>query len=63
VKGGELLSEAVEAQGVFPKIYTTTLLAGKRPATWKVLNHIALQRMALTARHKMRHSETGREQL
>src|SRR4051812_23422330 len=26
LKGGSLLSEAFEAQGIFPKIYTTTLL-------------------------------------
>ena len=55
VKGGELLSEAVEAQGVFPKIYTTTLLAGEKAGNLEeVLNrYIALQRMALSARRKM----------
>src|ERR1700756_3723205 len=30
VKGGELLSEAFEAQHAFPKIYTTTLMAGEK---------------------------------
>ncbi len=30
VKGGELLSEAFSAQNVFPKIYTTTLMAGEK---------------------------------
>ena len=30
VKGGELLSDAFAAQHVFPKIYTTTLLAGEK---------------------------------
>jgi type IV pilus assembly protein PilC len=30
VKSGELLSEAFAHQGVFPKIYTTTLLAGEK---------------------------------
>jgi len=30
VRGGELLSEAFEAQNVFPKVYTTTLLAGEK---------------------------------
>src|ERR1700733_3148885 len=30
VKGGELLSDAFAEQGVFPKIYTTTLLAGEK---------------------------------
>src|SRR5882762_6720142 len=30
VKGGESLSDAFAAQGVFPKIYTTTLMAGEK---------------------------------
>src|ERR1700687_2141134 len=30
VKGGELLSDAFAAQQVFPKMYTTTLLAGEK---------------------------------
>ena len=30
VKSGELLSDAFAAQGVFPKIYTTTLMAGRK---------------------------------
>ena len=34
VKGGELLSDAFAAQGVIPKIYTTTLLAGEKSGTW-----------------------------
>jgi type IV pilus assembly protein PilC len=55
VKGGELLSEAVEAQGIFPRIYTTTLLAGEKAGNLEeVLNrYIAFQRMALSARRKM----------
>ena len=55
VKSGELLSEAVEAQGVFPKIYTTTLLAGEKAGNLEeVLNrYISFQRMALSARRKM----------
>lgn len=55
VKGGELLSEAVEAQGVFPKIYTTTLLAGEKAGNLEeVLNrYIALQRMAYSARRRL----------
>src|ERR1700739_4409032 len=28
VKGGELLSDAFASQGIVPKIYTTTLMAG-----------------------------------
>lgn len=55
VKSGELLSEAVEAQGVFPKIYTTTLLAGEKAGNLEeVLNrYIAFQRMAYSARRKL----------
>ncbi len=55
VKGGELLSEAVGAQGVFPKIYTTTLLAGEKAGNLEeVLNrYIGFQRMALSARRKL----------
>jgi len=30
VKSGELLSDAFSAQGVFPKMYTTTVLAGEK---------------------------------
>ncbi len=30
VKGGELLSDAFAAQGMIPKIYTTTLMAGEK---------------------------------
>ncbi|HST09815.1 MAG TPA: type II secretion system F family protein, partial [Terriglobales bacterium] len=30
VKGGELLSDAFEAQNMFPKMYTTTLMAGEK---------------------------------
>jgi len=55
VKGGELLSEAVGAQGVFPKIYTTALLAGEKAGNLEeVLNrYIGFQRMALSARRKL----------
>src|SRR4030095_4053875 len=30
VKSGEILSSPLEAQGVFPKVYTTTLMAGEK---------------------------------
>jgi len=30
VKSGELLSDAFAAQSVFPRIYTTTLMAGEK---------------------------------
>jgi type IV pilus assembly protein PilC len=55
VKGGEPLSEAFEAQGVFPKIYSTTLLAGERSGNLdEVLSrYLAFLRMTLTFRKKL----------
>jgi type IV pilus assembly protein PilC len=55
VKGGELLSEAFSAQNVFPKIYTTTLMAGEKSGSMdEVLNRfINLQRLALTFKKKL----------
>ena len=55
VKGGELLSDAFAAQGIIPKIYTTTLLAGEKSgAIDEVLTrYINFQRMALSFRKKL----------
>jgi type IV pilus assembly protein PilC len=55
VKSGELLSSAFEAQGVFPKIYTTTLLAGEKSGNLEeVLNrYIMFQRLTITFRKKL----------
>jgi len=55
VKGGELLSDAFAAQGAFPKIYTTTLLAGEKSGNLEeVLNrYIAFQKLGLTFRKKL----------
>ena len=55
VKSGELLSDAFAAQGVFPKIYTTTLLAGERSGNMEEVlsRYIAFQRMALTFKKKL----------
>jgi len=55
VKSGELLSDAFEAQSVFPKIYTTTLLAGERSGNLEeVLNrYVGFQRMAISFRKKL----------
>lgn len=55
VKGGELLSDAFAAQGVFPKIYTTTLMAGEKSGNMEeVLSRfISFQRMALTFKKKL----------
>jgi len=55
VKGGELLSEAFSAQNVFPKIYTTTLMAGEKSGNMdEVLNrYINFQRLTLTFKKKL----------
>lgn len=55
VKGGELLSDAFEAQQIFPKMYTTTLLAGEKSGSMEeVLNrYIQYQRMVQTFRKKL----------
>src|SRR5437762_10972420 len=55
VKGGELLSEAFLAQNAFPKIYTTTLMAGEKSGNMdEVLSrYINFQRMALTFKKKL----------
>lgn len=55
VQSGEPLSEAFAAQQVFPKIYTTTLLAGERSGNLEeVLNrYISFQRIALAVRKKL----------
>src|ERR1700739_4610293 len=54
VKGGELLSDAFAAQGIIPKIYTTTLLAGEKSgAIDEVLTrYIHFQRMWMTCVQK-----------
>ena len=55
VKAGELLSDAFAAQRVFPRIYTTTLLAGEKSGNLEeVLNrYIGFQRLALAFRKKL----------
>jgi len=55
VKGGELLSDAFAAQGAFPKIYSTTLMAGEKSGNMEeVLSRfIAFQRLALTFKKKL----------
>ena len=55
VRGGELLSEAFAAQGIFPKIYTTTLMAGEKSGNIdEVLSrYISFQRMTQTFRKKL----------
>jgi type IV pilus assembly protein PilC len=55
VKGGEMLSDAFAAQHVFPKIYTTTLMAGEKSGNLdEVMNRfISFQRLAMTFRKKL----------
>jgi type IV pilus assembly protein PilC len=55
VKTGESLSSAFEAQGGFPVIYTTTLLAGERSGNLEeVLDRfLAFQRVSLAFRKKL----------
>jgi len=55
VRGGELLSEAFAEQKVFPKVYTTTLLAGEKSGNLEEVlgRYIAFQRLALTFRKKL----------
>lgn len=58
VKSGELLSDAFEAQGVFPRMYTTTVLAGEKSGNLEeVLNrYIIFQKMAQAFRKKLQAS-------
>jgi type IV pilus assembly protein PilC len=55
VKGGESLSDAFAAQGVFPKIYTTTLMAGEKSGNIDEVmgRYIHFQRLAMTFRKKL----------
>ena len=55
VKGGELLSDAFAAQGVVPKIYTTTLMAGEKSGNIDevLTRYIGFQRLAMTFRKKL----------
>src|SRR3981081_2321994 len=55
VRGGELLSDAFAAQQVFPKMYTTTLLAGEKSGNMEevLARYIAYQRMVQTFRKKL----------
>jgi len=54
-KGGELISVAFEKQGAFPKIYSTTLMAGEKSGNLdEVLSrYVSFQRLALTFRKKL----------
>jgi type IV pilus assembly protein PilC len=55
VKGGESLSDAFAAQGMIPKIYTTTLMAGEKSGNMDevLTRYINFQRLAMTFRKKL----------
>src|SRR5271167_2135769 len=55
LRGGELLSEAFAAQKVFPKAYTTTLLAGEKSGNLEEVmgRYISFQRLAVSFRKKL----------
>jgi len=55
VKGGEQLSDAFAAQGIIPKIYTTTLMAGEKSGNIDevLTRYINFQRLAMTFRKKL----------
>jgi type IV pilus assembly protein PilC len=55
VKGGELLSDAFAAQGMIPKIYTTTLMAGEKSGNIDevLARYINFQRLAMSFRKKL----------
>src|SRR5215468_9646896 len=55
VKGGELLSEAFSAQNVFPRIYTTTLMAGEKSGNLDevLTRYVNFQRLAITFKKKL----------
>jgi type IV pilus assembly protein PilC len=55
VRGGELLSQSFEAQRAFPKVYTTTLLAGEKSGNLEEVlgRYIAFQRLSVSFRKKL----------
>jgi len=55
VRGGELLSDAFAAQGIIPKIYTTTLMAGEKSGNVDevLTRYIGFQRLAMSFRKKL----------
>jgi type IV pilus assembly protein PilC len=55
VKGGEMLSDAFAAQRIFPKMYTTTLMAGEKSGSMEEVlsRYISYQRLVQTFRKKL----------
>ena len=60
VKTGESISQAFEAQGGFPIVYTTTLLAGERSGNLEEVlqRFLDFQRVSLTFRKKLKAMST-----
>lgn len=58
VKTGESVSDAFEAQGSFPVVYTVTLLAGERSGNLEEVlqRYLDFQRVSLTFRKKLKSS-------
>ncbi len=56
VREGALLSEALEQQGVFPKVYTTSVLAGEKSGnlTGVLDSYIAFQRVTSGFRNRLK---------
>lgn len=55
VRGGELLSDAFAEQGVFPRIYSTTIMAGEKSGNLEetLMRYVAFQKLALAFRRKV----------
>lgn len=55
VKSGELLSDAFAQQGIFPKLYTTTLMAGEKSGNMEEVlqRFISYQRMTQSFKKKL----------
>ena len=55
VRSGELLSESFAEEKVFPKVYTTTILAGEKSGNLEEVmgRYITFQRLSLTFRKKL----------
>jgi type IV pilus assembly protein PilC len=55
VRGGTLLSEAFRAQGIFPKMYVTSVMAGEKSGSLTEVmdRYISYQRIALAVRKKV----------
>src|SRR3954447_7745138 len=55
VKSGEVLSSAFAAQGIFPQLYNTTLVAGEKSGALEevLTRYISFQRVSMSVRKKL----------